>query len=58
MFNSGTRRSSTSNLLISIWMEHSNVAVVSSTDENFVRQLSEWAEQNGYRVTGIDREES
>jgi len=46
------------NLVISIWQEHHNLAVLSSTDAKFIEEVKQWAKKKGYRVEPLELEES
>jgi hypothetical protein len=46
------------NLLVSLWLGRRNLAVISSTDQQFVDRLKQWAKERGYRVEEPELEES
>jgi hypothetical protein len=39
------------NLVVYVWREAYNVAVISTTEKEFAEKLKAWAELEGYRVT-------
>jgi len=44
------------NRVLSFWFEGHNLAVISTTDAKFLKQMKEWAESKGYEVREGTRE--
>ena len=47
------------NRVVSIWYGSHNVGVISTTDDDFLEHLKDWAKRKGYTVKeGLQQEES